>query len=46
VGLEIGPSVNPWIEFAGMFKGDPLIVEWNKAMADYRKRRDEDPDCL
>jgi hypothetical protein len=44
VGLEIGPQANPWVEFAGMFKGDPLIDEWKKAMADYRNKVDEDAD--
>jgi hypothetical protein len=46
VGLEVGPETNPWVEFAGMFKDDPLIDEWKKAMAEYRKKVDEDPDCL
>ena len=27
VGLEVGPQPHPWMEFAGMFKGDPLIDE-------------------
>ena len=44
VGLEVGPQPNPWIEFAGMFKDDPMIDEWKKAMADYRKKVDEDPE--
>jgi predicted RNase H-like HicB family nuclease len=44
VGLEIGSEANPWVEFAGMFKGDPLIDEWKKAMADYRNKVDEDAD--
>jgi hypothetical protein len=44
VGLEIGPTANPWVEFAGMFKDDPGIHEWKKAMAEYRKRVDQDPD--
>ncbi len=44
VGLEVGPETNPWVEFAGMFKNDPLIDEWKQAMADYRKEVEEDPD--
>jgi hypothetical protein len=44
VGLEVGPEPNPWVEFAGMFKDDPMIGEWKQAMADYRKEIEEDPD--
>jgi hypothetical protein len=46
VALEISSGANPWVEFAGMFKDDPLMAEWKKAMADYRKRVDEDPEYL
>jgi hypothetical protein len=46
VGLEIGPEVNPWVEFAGMFKDDPMLDDWKKAIAEYRKQVDEDPDYL
>ena len=46
VGLEVSPDANPWIDFAGMFKDDPMIDEWKRAMADYRKQVDEDPDYL
>lgn len=34
---------NPWIEFAGMFKDDPLFEDWQQAIAENRKRFDEDP---
>jgi hypothetical protein len=44
VGLEVGPEPNPWVEFAGMFKDDPLIDEWKQAMAEYRNEVEEDPD--
>jgi predicted RNase H-like HicB family nuclease len=44
VGLEVGQETNPWIEFAGMFKDDPLIDDWKKAMAEYRQKVDEDPE--
>ncbi len=44
VGLEVGPEANPWVEFAGMHKDDPMIDDWKKAMADYRKKVDEDPE--
>ena len=46
VGLEVGPEPNPWVEFAGMFKDDPMIDDWKKAMADYRKEVEDDPDYL
>ena len=29
-----------------LVEDDPMIGEWKKAMADYRKRVDEDPDYL
>ncbi len=44
VGIEVGPEPNPWVEFAGMFKDDPMIDDWKRAVADYRKKVDEDPD--
>ena len=46
IGLEVGPERNPWVEFAGMFENDPMIGEWKKAMADYRKEIEDDPDYL
>src|SRR5260370_41550586 len=42
VGLEVGP--HPLAEFAGMFKDDPLFDDWQKAIADYRRQVDNDPD--
>ena len=44
VNLEIGQGANPWIKFAGMFKDDPLIKEWKKSMAEYRRKVDQDAD--
>jgi predicted RNase H-like HicB family nuclease len=46
VGLEIGPSSHPWMEFAGMFKDDPWIEDWKKSVEEYRRKVDEDPDAL
>lgn len=45
VSLEMTPppAGNPWVEFAGMFKGDPLFDEWQDAIAENRRRIDEDP---
>jgi hypothetical protein len=44
VPLDLTPPKHPWMEFAGMFKGDPLLEEWKEAMAEYRRKMDEDPD--
>jgi hypothetical protein len=46
VGLEIGACHDPWMEFAGMFKGDPWIEDWKRSVEEYRKKVDEDPDVL
>lgn len=46
VGLEIGSHNDPWVEFAGMFKGDPWIEDWKRSVEEYRKKVDEDPDTL
>ncbi len=46
VRLEIGPQPHPWMEFAGMFKDDPLFDDWPKAIEEYRRQVDEDPNCI
>ena len=46
VSLELTQPENPWMEFAGMFKDDPLMEEWKQAMAEYRRKVDEDLDAL
>ena len=46
VGLEVGPQPHPLAEFAGMFKDDPLFDDWQKAIAEYRRQVDDDPDYL
>jgi len=47
VGLEVGgASADPWMEFAGMFKGDPWIEDWKRSIEEYRKQVDEDPNTL
>ena len=47
VGLDVGgPSPHPWMEFAGMFKDDPWIEDWKRAIEEYRKQVDEDPNTL
>ena len=45
VSLEatVPPIGNPRVEFAGMFKDDPLFDDWQQAIAENRRRIDEDP---
>jgi hypothetical protein len=45
VTLKVGHDSNPWIEFAGMFKDDPLFKEVVKIMAENRRIMDADPDA-
>jgi hypothetical protein len=42
VSLELPSQPHPLAEFAGMFKGDPLLKEWKKSMAAYRQKVDKD----
>ena len=43
VPLEIDTTEeNPWIAVAGMFRDDPLFDEWQEAIAEYRRKVDED----
>ena len=44
VPLEIPSQPHPLAEFAGMFKDDPLLKEWKKSMAAYRRKVDKDAD--
>ena len=38
---------NPWLAVGGMFRNDPLFDEWQEAIAEYRRKVDEDEDpCL
>ena len=46
VGLEVGSQPHPLAEFAGMFKDDPMFEDWQKAIAEYRRKVDNDPDYL
>jgi hypothetical protein len=46
VGLEVGGATHPWMAFAGMFKDDPWIDDWNRSIEEYRKKVDEDPEAL
>jgi len=44
--LEVTESLagNPWVEGAGMFKDDPYFDEWQQAIAENRRRIEEDPE--
>lgn len=45
VAVEVGPEPHPWMEFAGIFDpNDPLVKDWEKAMADYRRKIDKHPE--
>ena len=46
VGLEVGATPDPWMPFAGMFKGDPWIEDWKQSVEEYRRKTDEDPNAL
>lgn len=46
VPLDVPAEPHPLARFVGMFKDDPLIDEWKKAMVEYRRTIDEDPDAL
>jgi predicted RNase H-like HicB family nuclease len=46
VGLELDPQPDPWLEFAGMFKGDPWIEDWKRSIEEYRQKVDDDPEAL
>ena len=45
VGLEF-PEPHPWKKYAGMFKDDPLFDDWQRAIAEYRRKVNEDADYL
>lgn len=44
VPLDLLEEPHPLAEFVGIFKGDPLIMEWKKSMKEYRRNRDKDAD--
>jgi hypothetical protein len=44
VGVEISAKPHPLAEFAGMYKDDPLVKEWKKSMAAFRRKIDKDAD--
>ena len=44
VPIEVIPEPHPWMEFAGMFKDDPWIDDWRRSVAEYRRKKDAEPD--
>jgi hypothetical protein len=43
VPLEVDTTgENPWHAVAGMFRDEPLFDEWQGAIAEYRRKVDED----
>ena len=46
VQLEVGTKQHPFDKFAGMWKDNPFLDDWVKAIEEYRREVDEDPDYL
>lgn len=46
VSVDLGAPArpHPLAEFAGMFRDDPWIMDWKRSMAEYRRRKDAEPD--
>jgi hypothetical protein len=45
VPLESDVSeANPWTAVTGIFRDEPLFDEWQEAIAEYRRKVDEDQD--
>jgi hypothetical protein len=36
--LDFPDNGNPWLDGAGMFRDDPLFDDWQRAIAQYRRR--------
>jgi hypothetical protein len=45
VAVSLDTGLHPLAPFAGMLKGDPSLDTWKQAMAEYRTKRDPDPDA-
>jgi hypothetical protein len=47
VSVDLAPPAeeHPWVKFAGMYDpNDPLIKSWKRSMAEYRRKKDAEPD--
>jgi len=43
--VDVGPAEHPLAKFAGIWReDDPLIEEWKKAVEEYRREVDQDPE--
>jgi hypothetical protein len=42
VSLQVPGSEHPLAQYAGMYKDDPLFEEWQEAIAEHRRRADEE----
>jgi hypothetical protein len=43
VPLDVPPAEeNPWVKYAGMFRDDPLFDDWVEAMAENRRKDQEE----
>ena len=48
LSLDVSKFVvnDPWVDCVGMFKDDPYFDEWQQAIAENRRKIDEDPEIL
>jgi predicted RNase H-like HicB family nuclease len=44
VPLQVPAPEHPLARFAGMFKDDPYFDDWQRAIAEYRRQVEEDPE--
>jgi predicted RNase H-like HicB family nuclease len=42
VPLQLPGSKHPLAKYAGMYKDDPFFEEWQEAIAEYRRQKDEE----
>ncbi len=43
IEFAVKDEANPWVQFAGMFHNDAYFDEWQLAIAENRRKADEDP---
>src|SRR5436309_6835532 len=44
VAVPVPRAGHPWARYAGTLRNDPMLDAWKQAMAEYRRKVDEDPD--
>ncbi|OWK45653.1 hypothetical protein [Fimbriiglobus ruber] len=44
--VNVTASAAPWKQDAGCLSGEPLYEPWREAMADYRRKLNDDPEAL